>query len=521
MCGIFGIAEFGNHVGSPSGEGSLSSLLGAMGRALEHRGPDDHGTHVLRSSGAAVGIGMRRLSIIDVAGGRQPMTNEDGTVIVVCNGEIYNYRELREELASKGHCLRTQSDTEVIVHLYEEHGWACVTRLRGMFAFAVWDARQQVLMLARDRLGIKPLFFHYDRHRAAFASESRGRLRASGKFRELSGRAVLRLLLLQYVRAPDTAFVGFRKLMPGTVLLVNERALEPRGYWQLPTTCWNDGSRADADIPTAVAGRLHDAVKSHLASDVPVGAFLSGGLDSASVVALMSRTGAEPFSTVSVGFEGPPEFSELPYARQVAAQYGTVHHELLVGPKDLMSCLSRIVGHLDEPLTDPAIVPTYLLSSLAAQSVKVVLTGEGADELFGGYQRYALERLVDWYRWVPPGLKTRMLDWLQRSAVSRRVVPGGRAWSQGSTLRRHMDWVGTFTSEELMEVAADREEVACEEREIEHLFPPFFHGTVEPGSSLGGMLRADLSTWLPDDRLPKVNRTPMAAPLSARLPSLG
>jgi len=184
MCGIFGIAEFGNHVGSPSGEGSLSSLLGAMGRALEHRGPDDDGTRVLRSSGAAVGIGMRRLSIIDVAGGRQPMTNEDGTVIVVCNGEIYNYRELREELASKGHCLRTQSDTEVIVHLYEEHGWACVTRLRGMFAFALWDARQQVLMLARDRLGIKPLFFHYDHHRAAFASKSAGCCRPSRKFRK-------------------------------------------------------------------------------------------------------------------------------------------------------------------------------------------------------------------------------------------------------------------------------------------------------------------------------------------------
>ena len=520
MCGIFGIAEFGNHVGSPSGEGSLSSLLGAMGRALEHRGPDDDGTRVLRSSGAAVGIGMRRLSIIDVAGGRQPMTNEDGTVIVVCNGEIYNYRELREELASKGHCLRTQSDTEVIVHLYEEHGWACVTRLRGMFAFALWDARRQVLMLARDRLGIKPLFFHYDHHRAAFASEVRGLLPAFEEVPEVSRPALLRLLLLQYVPAPDTAFVGIRKLMPGTVLLVNERGLEPRRYWQLPTTCWNDGSRADADIRTAVAGRLHDAVKSHLASDVPVGAFLSGGLDSASVVALMSRTGADPFSTFSVGFEGPPEFSELPYARQVAARYGTVHHELMIGPKDLMSCLSRIVGHLDEPLTDPAIVPTYLLSSLAAQSVKVVLTGEGADELFGGYQRYAPESLADWYRWVPPGLKTRILGWLQRSAVSRRVVQGVRALSQRSPSRRHMDWVGTFTSEELMEVAADHEEVACEEREIDQLFQPFFDGAVEPGSSLGGMLRADLSTWLPDDLLTKVDRMSMAASLEARVPYL-
>src|SRR3989475_10702303 len=305
MCGIFGIAEFGNHAGSRSGEGSLSSLLGAMGRALEHRGPDDDGTRVLRSAGAAVGRGMRRLSITDGAGGRQPMTNEDGTVIVVCNGEIYNYRELREELASKGHCLRTQSDTEVIVHLYEEHGWACVTRLRGMFAFALWDARQEVLMLARDRLGIKPLFFHYDRHRAVFASEVRGLLPAFEEVPEVSRTALLRLLMLQYVPAPDTAFAGIRKLMPGTVLLVNERGLEPRRYWQLPTTCWDDGSRADADIRTAGAGRLPDAVKSHLASDVPGGAFLSGGLDSASVVALMSRTGAGPASPFSARSRGP------------------------------------------------------------------------------------------------------------------------------------------------------------------------------------------------------------------------
>ncbi|MGH7253378.1 MAG: asparagine synthase (glutamine-hydrolyzing), partial [Nitrospiraceae bacterium] len=399
-------------------------------------------------------------------------------------------------------------------------GWACVTRLRGMFAFALWDARQQVLMLARDRLGIKPLFFHYDRHRAAFASELRGLLPAFEEVPEVSRTALLRLLILQYVPAPETAFAGVQKLMPGTVLLVNERGIEPHQYWQPPTTCWNDGGRADADIRSAVADRLQDAVKSHLASDVPVGAFLSGGLDSASVVALMSRTGADPISTFSVGFEGPPEFSELPYARQVAARYGTVHHELMVGPKDLMACLSRIVAHLDEPLADPAIVPTYLLSSLAAQSVKVVLTGEGADELFGGYQRYALERLVDWCRWVPSGLKTRLLDWLQRSAVNRRVVQGVRALSQRSPSRRHRDWVGTFTSEELREVAGDHEEVAREERKIEQIFQHFFDGALEPGSSLGGMLRADLSTWLPDDLLTKVDRMSMAASLEARVPYL-
>ncbi|MBI4401219.1 MAG: asparagine synthase (glutamine-hydrolyzing) [Nitrospirae bacterium] len=516
MCGIFGIAEFDG----AGGKGEMSAVLDAMGWALVHRGPDDEGTYLFRGPGMSVGIGMRRLSIIDVEGGRQPMTNEDGSVIVVCNGEIYNYQELREELASKGHRLRTQSDTEVIVHLYEEHGWGCVTRLRGMFAFALWDAKKSVLLLARDRLGIKPLFYHCDHGRAAFASELRGLLPAFDDLPEVRQSSLLRLLLLQYVPAPETAFAGIQKLMPGTVLLVSARGLKSRRYWQPPTIGQGEEERTATDIQRAVADRLREAVQSHLVSDVPIGAFLSGGVDSTSVVALMRRAGAGPFNTFSVGFEGPPEFTELPYARQVAARYGTRHHELLVGPKDVMACLPKIVSHLDEPLTDPAIVPTALLSGFAAQSVKVVLTGEGADELFGGYQRYALDKLAAWYRLMPAGLKMRVLDWLRRSSINRRVVQGVRALSQSSPTRRHVNWVGTFTPEELRQIVADPEEATAEEREIEQMFQAYFDEGEKPASALAGMLRADLSTWLPDDLLAKVDRMSMAASLEARVPYL-
>jgi asparagine synthase (glutamine-hydrolysing) len=520
VCGIYGIAGFSGGGGSRIGERSLPALLAAMGEALVHRGPDDEGVWLSQDRHVSVGIGMRRLSIIDVTGGRQPILNEDESVIVVCNGEIYNYRELRDELVSKGHQFRTMSDTEVLVHLYEEHGWECVSRLRGMFAFALWDAREQVLVLARDRVGIKPLFFRCDRERIVFASEVRGLLQAFDQGPEVDRSALFRLLVLQYVPGPGTAISSVRKLMPGTVLLMSERGIETHTYWRPPTICWSQGSWTDADVQQAILEHLQEAVASHLVSDVPIGAFLSGGVDSAALVALMNRAGASDFNTFSVGFDGPPQFTELSYARQVAARFGTAHHELVIGPKDLTDSLRQIVRHLDEPLTDPAIVPTYLLSQLAARRVKVVLTGEGADELFGGYQRYALDRLFAWYRLVPAGLRYALLRWLRKSSVNRRVVQGASALSEKSPSRRHISWIGTFTHEELMQVSADPMEAAGEEQEIERLFQTYFEDGGEPEAALEGMLRADLATWLPDDLLTKVDRMAMAASLEARVPYL-
>ena len=520
VCGIYGIAGFGGRGGSRIGERSLPALLAAMGEALVHRGPDDDGVWLSQSLQVSVGIGIRRLSIIDVAGGRQPIFNEDESVIVVCNGEIYNYRELRDELISKGHRFRTMSDTEVLVHLYEEQGWECVSRLRGMFAFALWDVREQVLVLARDRVGIKPLFFRYDRERIVFASELRGLLQAFDEGPEIKRSALFRLLVLKYVPGPDTAIEGVQKLMPGTVLLASDNGIETHTYWHPPTISWSEGNWTDADIQRAVIEHLQQAVACHLMSDVPIGAFLSGGVDSAALVALMKRVGASDFNTFSVGFDGPSKFTELPYARQVAARFGTAHHELIMSPKDIPASLHQIVSHLDEPLTDPAIVPTYLLSKLAARLVKVVLTGEGADELFGGYQRYALDRMVAWYHWVPSRLRYALLQWLQKSSVNRRVVQGATALSERSPCRRHISWIGTFTHEELMQVTADPMEAAGEEQEIERLFQTYFEDGGEPEAALEGMLRADLATWLPDDLLTKVDRMTMAASLEARVPYL-
>lgn len=516
MCGIFGIVE---REGPVTAERDLRERLGAMARALIHRGPDDGGLALHRTGLATVALGIRRLSIIDVAGGRQPMTNEDGSVSLVCNGEIYNYRELRAELAAKGHRFRTRSDVEVIVHLYEEQGPDCVSRLRGMFAFALWDHRASVLLLARDRLGIKPLLYHEDGRRLAFASELRGLLPAFEEVPALRRDALLRLLMLQYLPAPDTAFVGIQKLLPGTLLLVGEQGLESRRYWRPPAIDGREDRPAE-DLSRAVAVALREAVTSHLVSDVPLGAFLSGGVDSTSVVALMSRAGLGRFSTFSVGFEDQPAYTELSYARQVAERFGTVHHELMVGPKEVMASLPKLIDHLDEPLADPAIVPTSLLSGLAAQSVKVVLTGEGADELFGGYRRYALDRLATWYRAVPSSLRRRVASWLRRSPVRRRVVQGAMALSHSSPSRRHLDWVSTCTSEELLELAADPGAAAREEEEVQRLFRVYFEDGHAEDSALAGMLRADLATWLPDDLLTKVDRMSMASSLEARVPYL-
>lgn len=520
MCAIYGIVEFKKGERRTRSPRSTAAVLDAMGKALTHRGPDDQGGYVEHNARVSVAIGMRRLSIIDLDGGYQPITNEDGTVLAVCNGEIYNYRELRQDLSDKGHVFRSQSDVEVLVHLYEEHGWECVSKLRGMFAFAIWDAKQRTLVLGRDRIGIKPLFFHEDRERMTFASQVRGLWPAIEERPGLSRSALLRLLILQYVPGPETAFKQVKKLMPGTVMLVTERGSEVRRYWRPPNTCWNEGGRSEKDIQQAVREKLRQAVESHLVSDVPVGVFLSGGVDSSAIVALMSQMGQGRFSTFSVGFQGVPNFTELPFAKKVATQFGTSHRELEVSAKDIVATLPTIVGHLDEPLTDPAVVPTYLLAKMAGTFVKVVLSGEGADELFGGYRRYSLDWLASWYQQVPSGMRTRLLDWFRKTPVDRRVVQGVRALSQDSPTKRHMEWVGAFSFEELCEVTKGPEAVAAEAHRLEALFEPYFVEGGDQAAAVAGMLRADLSTWLPDDLLTKVDRMTMAASLEARVPYL-
>jgi asparagine synthase (glutamine-hydrolysing) len=526
MCGIFGIADFGGRDGGVD----LPLVLEAMGRALIHRGPDDAGTWLSRNGWTTAGLGMRRLSIIDLVGGRQPILNEEGTIALVCNGEIYNYRDLREGLQAKGHRFRSASDSEVLLHLYEEHGWEAVSRLRGMFAFALWDSRERRLVLGRDRLGIKPLLLHHDRHRPeghriVFASELRGVLEGLRQTPDVSTESLLRLLLLKYVPGPETALKGIQKLMPGTVLVMSESGAVVHRYWA-PPAVRDDLHTFESSLEETIVQSLREAVHSHLMSDVPVGAFLSGGIDSTAVVALMhsiNQPETMPFHTFSIGFEGPPQFSELDDARQTAARYGTTHHEMVLRPDDVSSALTGLVGHLEEPLSDPAVLPTYLLSKLASRFVKVVLTGEGADELFGGYRRYSLDRLAQVYTWMPPLLRTQMLSWLERVQMNRRVVQGLRALSDTCPVKRHLNWVGTFTPEELAGIVADP---MVAERVLEGLaeaWQPYFSGANLSGKQAlakEGMLRVDLATWLPDDLLAKVDRMSMAASVEARVPYL-
>src|SRR5437763_2130876 len=364
-----------------------------MCAVIRHRGPDDQGTWV----GDGVALGMRRLAIIDLTGGHQPIFNEDHSILTVFNGEIYNYHELQKVLQERGHHFSTNSDTEVIVHAYEEYGDECVTHLRGMFTFALWDNNRQRLLAARDRFGKKPLSYYWDGRRLIFGSEFKSILQA-GIPRAITPIALDEYLPYAYVPTPHTLFQGVQKLPAAHVLTYEAGQLRTTRYWDLPftPTCQDD----EATAIERTRALLTDAVQVRLMSDVPLGAFLSGGIDSSVVVALMSQMMAQPVKTFSIGF-ADDAYNELPYARQVAQHFGTEHHEFVVGP-DLVSVLPQLVWAYDEPFADPSMLPTYYVSKLAREFVKVALTGDGGDEIFGGYTRY--QRELDRER-IPAGLR--------------------------------------------------------------------------------------------------------------------
>src|SRR5215813_123094 len=396
MCGIVGIVNF-----NPQ-EAVDEALLKRMRDVLRHRGPDGEG---LWTDGP-VGFGHRRLAIVDVATGQQPMANEDGSCWITYNGEIYNHASLRRELVARGHRYRTQSDTETILHLYEEEGLRCVERLQGMFAFALWDAGQRRLLLARDRLGIKPLYYAVTDRELLFASEIKAIL-AIGHLRPAFDESVLpEFLATGFVSGPDTFFRGVRKLEPGRTLTWSaETGIEERRYWQLPLE--PDGRAAGLDERAKEIGAyLGATVRSHLMSDVPLGLFLSGGIDSSALAALMAPMVREPIRTFSVGFSEPGA-NELAYARLMAKAVGAHHREVVVTAEEFFETLPRLVWHEDEPIAFPSSVPLYFVSRLAQEQVKVVLTGEGADELFLGYNRYRVtawnEKLGRAYRALVPG----------------------------------------------------------------------------------------------------------------------
>jgi asparagine synthase (glutamine-hydrolysing) len=420
MCGIAGILEFGRDARADT------SVLRQMCHIIAHRGPDDQGIYTQ----GPVGIGMRRLSIVDLATGHQPISNEDESIWIVFNGEIYNHLELREKLIARGHSYRTHSDTETIVHLYEEYGQDCVQHLRGMFAFAIWDTRKRKLFVARDRLGIKPLYYHFTPDRFVFGSEIKVLFEHPTVHAEFRRASLPEFLAFGYLSGSETFYKNIDKLMPGHWMEVSERGdVRIEQYWDLKTGP-PDAALSEGDYVNGYRDLLEGAVNSHLMSDVPLGVFLSGGVDSSAVAALMTKIRREPIETFSVGY-AEHDYSELPYARIVADHIHSIHHEVMVGRQDFFDALPKLIWHEDEPIVWPSSVALYFVAKLARERVTVVLTGEGSDETLAGYSRYAFT------------LKNVALDRIYRSVVPRGVRRGVRSSIAGSnwihaTLRRKL-----------------------------------------------------------------------------------
>jgi asparagine synthase (glutamine-hydrolysing) len=501
MCGIAGI------VGRP-GEPPSREVLSAMGSALAHRGPDDA---TLALHGQA-GLAFRRLSIIDVAGGQQPLHNEDDSCHLILNGEIYNHLELRRDLEARGHRPRTHSDAEVVLHGYEEWGDEVVPRLRGMFAFALWDDKRRRLLLARDRLGKKPLVYHEAGGRLAFASELGGLLADPQVPRQVDLDAIHQYLVYQYVPAPRTAFAGVRKLPPAHTLVFEDGAARVQRYWSLSFQPALDITLEDAGAE--VRRLLRDAVAVRLMSEVPLGAFLSGGIDSSAVVALMAEFGR--VKTFCIGFE-EDAFDERPYAAMVASRYGTEHHEFVVRPH-AAEVLPDIVAHYGEPFADSSALPTWYLARLTRQHVTVALNGDGGDELFAGYDRY---RALAAYRALAhlPGrsLLGPVADaadgWLP--ARARRLLKAASTSPEMSYART----VSIFSPEEAAALYSPEMRRRSERASAYAPLLDVFAASDAP-DLLGRTLHADTMTYLPGDLLAKVDIATMAHGLEARSPLL-
>jgi asparagine synthase (glutamine-hydrolysing) len=510
MCGIYGIYQL-------DGARAPAESLTRMGRVIVHRGPDDEGIF----ADGRCAIGMRRLSIIDLAGGHQPIANEDESLVVVCNGEIYNFRELRRELEAKGCRFKTHSDTEVVLHAYAEWGEGFVGRLNGMFGFALWDARTQTLLVGRDRLGIKPIYYVDDGRRVAFASEAKALLELPGVKAEVDPTALAAYLELGYVPAPLSMFRGIRKLPIASVLRMSPSGVQIESYWRPPTQVAR-GVPAD-EWARRVRERLEESVRMQMVSDVPIGAFLSGGIDSSAVLAFMARHSSGPVKTYSIGFEGGAAerfYNELDYARQVAQMFKTDHHEILVRP-DVVRLLPNLLWHMDEPIADSAFVTTYLVAEFACRDVKVILSGVGGDELFGGYRRYLGEHYMRYVDWLPAAAKRgaarlarrlpsdRHSRWLNYARLARSFLGAAEL----PFTERYRAYVGVFSNEEATELMSEAP-------------PGRFDAIAAAFESAGGedvlarMFAVDAHTQLPDDLLMLTDKMTMATSLECRVPLL-
>jgi asparagine synthase (glutamine-hydrolysing) len=504
MCGICGVYIYENRMEMNP------FILKKMCDTIAHRGPDDEGYFY----NDQVFLGNRRLSIIDLEYGHQPMSNEDQSIWLVFNGEIYNYPEIRAQLIQKGHTIRTHSDTEVIIHLYEEYGEACASKLNGMFAFAIWDENRKLLFIARDRVGIKPLYYTNQDGRFIFGSELQ---------LDIDPAAVDQFLTLEYIPGPHTIYKNIHKLPPGHYMTIRGGQTRLCNYWKIPQEPIHKSEEACVEI---VRGLLQESVKMQMISDVPLGAFLSGGIDSSAVVALMARSSSDQIRTFAIGFEDN-SYNEIDYARRIATQFNTLHCEEIIQP-DIIQLIDQLVSHFDEPFADSSIFPTYLVSKMASEQVKVVLSGDGGDEVFGGYDTYLAHRLEHYYyRLIPKPLRAHtfpaIMDripprpskkgWINKA---KRMVEGG---SYSSTLR-HARWMVFMT---------DAYRYNLYQPDFRHSIngsptvQAFLEQQFEQACKLDFMAQSqyvDIKTYLVDDILVKVDRMSMAASLEARVPLL-
>jgi asparagine synthase (glutamine-hydrolysing) len=542
MCGIAGILDINS--------GPEKGLIERMCRIMTHRGPDGEGYHI----SGPVALGHRRLSIIDLEGGKQPLCNEDGTVWITFNGEIYNFQELRDDLVARGHRFATRSDTEAIVHAFEQYGERCVERLRGMFAFAVWDSKTGKLFIARDRLGKKPVYYCHNGGRFLFASEIKAILQDEGVKRELDPKALVDYLTYHYIPFPETIFKGIKKLEPGhsmTVRVVQdvrnvrnvqevrieqaERSNEvmsdvmehPERLELLIKQYWDikyepDYSLSENDWVEALREKLREAVKIRLISEVPLGAFLSGGIDSSTVVALMSQVQSTPVKTFSIGFK-EEDFSELKYARQVAAKFGTEHHEFVVEP-DAMEVLPRLAWEFDEPFADSSAIPTYYVSKIAREQVTVILSGDGGDETFAGYRRYGWAQDMTKCDSIPVPLKKAFFG------VPASLLPDG---IKGKGALKHLSkgaferyaGLNTFGEPPYLEKVLSKDTLSAVRRIYSGRLPDYssmesFYKFCSASDYLTRIQYVDTKLYLSEDILTKVDRASMFCSLETRAPLL-
>jgi len=512
MCGICGIVRLSEKFDI------RRETLQRMNDVIMHRGPDDEGFYMT----PAVGLAIRRLSIIDLQGGHQPIQSEDGSVKIVFNGEIYNFQELRKTLEEAGHKFYTHADTEVIVHGYEEYGTDVVHYLRGMFAFALWDVKEETLLLVRDRPGIKPLHYYKDDEKFIFGSEIKSILQCERVSRDVNPEALDRFLTFEYVFSPETIFRGIHKLPPGHFLLLRKGELRIEQYWDnLPSVREVHDEEYYAQH---LAELLEDSVKMRLISDVPLGALLSGGIDSSAVVGFMAKHSSKPVKTFSIGFEDQT-YNELEYARAVSKHFNTEHYEFIIKP-DAVDLVEKLVKNLDEPFGDFSIFPTYLVSKMAREYVTVALSGDGGDELFAGYDTYIADWVARHYQKVPAVIRKSILPNILRfvppSPKKKGIINRTKRFVEGTLLPpelMHTRWMIFLQEQEKRQLYSDTLLEVFEQGNSYQYIQEYFNRS-DGASPLARQEYVDIKTYLTDDILVKVDRMSMAPSLEARVPFL-